>query len=368
MAFEARATRSAWPRSILRFGVPAIGCLVLAVGIHGDTDWPYVVTGARDLGLRVYATHPDVQVGPTALALVRAAHWLVGSYGAAIGATVVAALLPLVLGIVDRLSQWRPDVPAELLSLTLVAVGWAFLASRGHVDDAIVIAAALSALWAARTQQPLVCGVLLGVATSAKPWGLIFLPTVLLLRDRRIRAAVCAVMVTAAAWLPFVIAAPGTLDAIRPALPLHPASLLGFLFGLHAPLWVRPVQFLAAVAAGIVAVRRGAWAALPLVVMAIRILTDPFIWGYYAGGLIVAALPVERTRHYRYPWLGILGFALLLTPALMRAPLSAVVADRWDAWPAVLARTALLALAVVVGLRIRNLRTKDTAAGTAVNL
>ena len=338
--------------SVLRWGMPAIVCLLLATTNRGDTDWPYMVAGARSLGLRVYATHSKVQVGPVALAVVRFAHWITGSYSHIVGATLVAALLPLGLIVVDRMAGWRPRPASELLSLALVTIGWMFVAGRGHVDDAIAIVAALWALSAARAGRPLQAGALVGLAAAAKPWGLIFLPILLVLRHHRPRAAAAAAAVTAVAWLPFVVAAPTTLDALRPALPLHPASLLGFVFGLHAPLWVRPVQIAAALGVGTIAARRGNWYAVPLAVIAARILADPFIWDYYAGGLIVAALLVERVRRHRYPWLGALGFGLVLSLGLVPASLNGLIADRWEALPIVVTRTTLIGLVILVGLRL----------------
>lgn len=98
--------------------------------------------------------------------------------------------------------------------------------------------------------------------------------------------------VSAAAWLPFVVADRHTLSAGRPAVDTDASSVL-HLLGLplgQGPWWVRPLQLSVAVVLGVIAVRMGRWTAAPLVAITTRIVLDPAVLTYYVSGLLVAAL------------------------------------------------------------------------------
>ena len=70
------------------------------------------------------------------------------------------------------------------------------------------------AVRAVATAQPILAGLCVGLAAGAKPWALVFLPILLVLPGRaRWHAATWAVAAVCAAWLPFVLADPGTLTA-----------------------------------------------------------------------------------------------------------------------------------------------------------
>jgi len=59
------------------------------------------------------------------------------------------------------------------------------------------------------------------------------------------------------------------------------------------PGWDRPAQLLLGAAVAFVAVRRGRWAAVPLAVLAARLLLDPATYPYYTAGLLVACAAVD---------------------------------------------------------------------------
>jgi hypothetical protein len=140
------------------------------------------------------------------------------------------------------------------------------------------------------------------MAIAAKPWGVVAVPLVLALDGAwRWKALAIAAGIGAVAWLPFVLADPGTLDTVKPAVITDEASVL-HLFGLsltEPPSWVRPVQLGAAIALGATAALRGRWAAVLLVGIAMRLALDPRAFLYYSVGLAMAALAWDllRSRH-----------------------------------------------------------------------
>src|SRR5207247_1740458 len=112
-------------------------------------------------------------------------------------------------------------------------------------------------------------------------------------RRQAVRALTLGLALGVAAWLPFVVADPHTLSAAgRFAIVNDPGSALQAL-GVHmagAPHWVRPLQLALGLALGVAAALRGRWAAALLAGVAVRIALDPGTFGYYATGLVAAAL------------------------------------------------------------------------------
>jgi hypothetical protein len=120
--------------------------------------------------------------------------------------------------------------------------------------------------------------------------------------DRRWRMLWVAMAVGAAAWLPFVVAEPSTLGAMRPTLATSPASII-HLFGVgldYQPVWVRPVQLFGSLVAGSLAVWRGRWAAVLAVGIAVRLALDPGVFLYYSAGMVLGAIVWDLIRS-RWP-------------------------------------------------------------------
>jgi hypothetical protein len=132
---------------------------------------------------------------------------------------------------------------------------------------------------------------------AAKPWGMIMLPLILVLPWRLWwKPLVTAGTIAAVAWLPFIIADAGTLEALKPAVRLEPDSLVHLVGFSDAPEWIRPVQLAATLAVGVLAVRRGRWPSVLLVGIATRLLLDPGTFTYYSSGLVLAALVWDLLR------------------------------------------------------------------------
>ena len=214
---------------------------------------------------------------------------------------LTAALAPVVLWTLEDLARRErpPTDQSRIRSLSLVAgmvlvPVWDLVAVRTvHIDDAIALAASVGALAMARRDRPWWSAALIGLAVGAKPWAVAFLPILLLLRHHRTRAIVLAVALGTVVWIPFLVAAPRTVEALRDfRLAVAPRSALHLLglAAVAAPVWLRPVQFVAMAAAAAAAVARGRWQGLIFVAMATRILLDPAFHSYYLTGLVVGAV------------------------------------------------------------------------------
>jgi len=282
-------------------------------------DWRWFVQGSELLfgthhpytplpgGMHLYANYPEVQIGPLSLLLATPFRLLGRTGGRLAASLMLTAVAPALVFILERttVAVWH-DADRRLVALTtflgglVVVQAWSPLATiYARLDDVLLLGAITVALWAVAHRRPWLVGAMLGVGMALKPWGIVALPLVLALPRRHWwRAAGVAGAITAVAWLPFVLADPATLGAVRPQALTSSASVLGLL-GVpfaDAPLWVRPLQFGAALLLGSVAVARGRWGAVPLVGIALRVGLDPEVFPYYSTGLLLAALAWDLLR------------------------------------------------------------------------
>jgi hypothetical protein len=252
-------------------------------------------------GLRLYVSHPEFQFGPVAV-MATAAVRLVGRGDAmTLARLLTAALAPVVLWTLEGLARrerpsahWPTIARVSLVAGMVLVPAWDLVAvSTVHVDDAIALAASVGALAMARRDRRWWSAALVGVAVGAKPWAVAFLPILLLLRHHRARSIVLAAALGAVVWIPFLVAAPTTVEALsdfRLAVATRSAlHVLGFA-AAAAPIWLRPVQLVAMAAAATAAVARGRWPGLIFAAMATRILLDPTLHSYYLTGLVVGAV------------------------------------------------------------------------------
>ncbi len=288
-------------------------------------SWHFFATGANVLfsaghsgGLHLYATHPQLQIGP--LAFVVAA--LLGGFGhwpSEIPALVaMSATGPPLLAAVWRLLP----APERGHRVRLVLAGLVFLpvwaevtTGFAHLDDLLALCLSVAALHAVRRERPVLAALALAGATDAKPWAAAMAVVLLALPGSRrwLGLGVFAVAV-AAAWLPFLIADPHSIAAARFTIPNDPSSALRAL-GVSAartPAWDRPAQLALGAAAGWLAVRRGRWQAVVLLVIATRMLLDPGVYPYYTSGLLLGTVVVDLVlTRWRVPWFSVAAAALL---------------------------------------------------------
>jgi hypothetical protein len=276
------------------------------------SEWTYFELGARTLihyhheslysggGLHLYVTDPQLQIGPLAFLLIAPFEWLPWSIVAALFVAVMALCGLAATVTAMRIGQAVRGASLSSVGIPVAAAGavvagiWGYDSGAWrHLDDAIaLLLTAVSMFLIVRGKPWWLVGLLLGTAAAMKPWAVILVPVIFGLPRRDVAKTLLMVITTAAAWwAPFVIGAPQTASALgRYLVVVQPGSVL-HLFGFHGTVqsWLRPTQFVLGVGAGTVIARRGSWIAAPLAAIAIRVVTDPYAYGYYGLGPLLFA-------------------------------------------------------------------------------
>jgi hypothetical protein len=303
------------------------------IPVHGSS-WHYFVTGAHafvspDL-LSLYARHPELQMGPLTFLVVApfvlVLHGVPGELGAIALMTAVGLLVVRELRVLsaDRFSrgQWL------LVSLIIMAVWTELSVHWAHVDDAMALLCSIIGLRLIRTGHPWAAAVLLALAVDFKPWAAPFVALLLLASPRRwVPLGIVWLATVAVAWVPFFLGDPGTLTALRFGISIDPASTLHLLGtpGNVTPSWDRYAQIFGAVVLAAIAVWRKRWAAVFLVVVAVRLLLDPGTKNYYDAGLVVGAGLFDLALSYSIvPLATIATFVLVYLPSYALADLPTV--------------------------------------------
>lgn len=333
---------------------------------HGGIAWIFFVKGSsllftgdynghnRPGFLHLYASYPGFQIGPLAFGFAQVIRNLVpgqpvGAYQGVVPAQLIMSAIGLLtLVVIRRIALLaRPELAGRrefrltfLAGGALFMIAWMELAvAYGHLDDSLALLLAAAAVLAAIQGHPILTGLALGLAADAKPWALIFLPVLLLsggmsrwrspdqaalpvrasVRAWAISAA-CMVAVIAAGWLPFFIAAPGTVRALHYTIANMPDSALHALGvnNLQTPHWDRQAQIIVACALALIAMGRRRWPAVLLLGAGARIALDPGVHGYYTAGIMVGALlwDLLGSRRPAPIWTVISFCALNLVPLL----------------------------------------------------
>jgi hypothetical protein len=217
-----------------------------------------------------------------------------------------------------------------------------------HPDDVLVVVATVGMLAAVARRRPAIAGAILAAAVAAKPTALVLVPLLLAFNGRARRDALAFGSLGLLAWLPFVVADPRTLLAAQPQTLVQPGSGLAVLglAGEATPSALRLLQLVAALGLGWLAVRRGHWAAVPLIGFGVRVAIDPGDWGYYAVTVVVAALAWHVLSDSNWiPWAAMVAWLAVGAPAGLGRHLQPHVP--WSA-QAVLRLTVPLALVALV--------------------
>jgi hypothetical protein len=285
-------------------------------------------------GLHLYATHPQLQIGPLSFVVAQVLRHAGPDQGLVVAQVALSIVgLFLVQAIAGIAAQVRPSLAADpgrlrgtvLAGGAVFMIAWVELAvAYTHLDDALALALAVLAVRAVISGRPGMAGLCVGLAADAKPWALVFLPIVLSLPGRaRWQAIAVALAAVAAGWLPFVLADPGTLAATGhfTILNLPPSALRALgVTDPRTPGWDRPAQLVVGWVLGTVAVLRRRWPAVILLGVGARIALDPAVHGYYTAGVLVGALLWDTLGARRpYPAWCLTSFAALnLAPLLTR--------------------------------------------------
>lgn len=328
--------------------------------VYGGSALAGTMPGYHAGALHLYATAPQLQIGPLPLLCYSAVGWLpIGPLravwlGLIMGcglATVIAVdQLRIALG-ARRAAWWRSGIELVAVAGAFAAIGW-----FGHLDDALAITGiAWAAVMISRRSSWWAPALMLGLAAMCKPWAVVTLPMLLALpRPHRLRAGIVWFAAAAGPWLPFLLADNRTAHALA-TLPYRINAWSGLrVLGLHAhavaPVGLHAAEIAAGLLLGLVAVRRGQWLAVPLIALTSRMVLEPKFFLYYAAAPIVAALLWEARS--RLPvW-------TLLVAALQVGAVY-VLPARWFAVGQVVLAVVVLARFLVVRRRPERLRPDD---------
>jgi hypothetical protein len=224
----------------------------------------------------------------------------------------VTALVLHVLGRLDISARWR-----VLIGVAAVGAGLthgAFV--DGHPAEAITPLLWVLAAIAARRNESLRAGALVGVSAGFELWGVLGVAVLLLAPSlrRAVSAAAVACAVVAATFAPFYVF--GSFHMFDYEWRIADGTLLGLLVGPGAhfgwPLRLLQAAAACGVAGGVALVLRrrtthAVWI-VPLVVVIVRIALDPLAYGWYwleaeALALVGAGLLFEQRLTLRR-WLG----------------------------------------------------------------
>jgi hypothetical protein len=305
--------RVAWPWWVL--WPWALAWVAFQAGMAGQS-WHFFAQGGRLLfanapgaGLRLYAAHPDLQIGPLALAVSSVFRAVGPGNGETAAIAAMSLTGPLMLAAVWRLvpaQERRPRSRLLFAGLLFLPV-WAELTTHfAHLDDLLALAFSVAALHAVDRRHPVWAGLALAAAVDAKPWAAAFVVLLLALPRRQWLIALAAFTGgIAVVWLPFLLANPRTLAVVHFTIPNDPSSALRVLgvTAARTPWWDRSAQLLLGVAGGAVAIWRGRWPAVLLVALAARIMLDPAVYAYYTSGALLGTIVIDLVvTRWRLPW------------------------------------------------------------------
>ncbi|MBW4041454.1 MAG: hypothetical protein HIU86_04920 [Acidobacteria bacterium] len=267
-------------------------------------SWFFIVRGVHVLlgphALSLYATHPELQMGP--LTFLISAPFVLLPHGIGSGAAAVVMQAAGLVALREVRLLLHPGDPTGdrrwLIAAAMTMVAWTLLAvSFGHPDDVLALVGAVLGVRLLRSGAVLRAALVLGLAVDCKPW-IAPLALVLLAAPKRswLPAGLVLVVVVLAVWTPFLIQ-PGSLRATGFTIAVDPTAtirLLGLADG-RTPVWCRPAQLLIGAVLVAFLARRGRPEAALLVVVVVRLLLDPSTHLYYDSGALLGASMVDLT-------------------------------------------------------------------------
>ena len=318
--------------------------VVLSWTSREPTDWSLLTGGAKALfgphPLSLYATHEYLQAGPPGLVAVRLFDVLPWGIGEPLTHVVLAVLGWSLLWLTERWYvkgarffsiPFKDGLQTLLVGLPVMLI-WTFLAGGApHIEDGLAFLTFLLAARAVADGRDLRAAILVGLTAAWKPWGVVALPMLLGLKDRRRMAGaiIVAVAIPAACWLPFLLADAGTLKQVSHGFVLQQNAALRAIgmSGSHVPSWWRGAELAGAFAGACIAAVRRNWMVAFAAGCTARLLLDPAGFDYYVAGLILATALTERIAGLA-PWrTALLSFTFVYTQIIFTS--SALVTLRF---------------------------------------
>lgn len=299
--------------------------------------------------LHLYAADPEIQVGPPTLLLAGALEKVLLHQAMLVWSVLIGLCGLGTVRAAELTARARGAAPAvaatgALAGGSIVMAGWSALYQYFHLEDAVaVMCIACAYAVIARGGRWWSAALLLGLASACKPWAIVGLVLVFALPARRRTPALAlAVGFAAAWWLPFIIAAPGTVHAVASLpSPVFTTSVWATSHWPHplAPPGFRLLQLGLAMLLGLWAIIRGRADRAVAVMFAARVLLDPRFYTYYAIGPLAGALIWDLTSRRRLPvWTAFTAVCELAVPVV--AP-DAVVGWTTAFWSLTLITAAL---------------------------
>ncbi len=317
--------RRLWATVVVAWGL----VWALASRIGGMYSWHYFVTGGQLLihpgwsqgGLHLFATHPELQMGPLTMVVAAGvvgavgpgpSSWIAGALMLALGALDVWLLALLAPG--PRLKRW-------VVAALVVIPAWSVLAVHyGHLDDVLALSFMSAGLLLARRRQSWPAAVAIGLAAAAKPWALPMLFLAWGEREHRVKRLALGFVVSVLPWLPFIIGDPRTMHISSFVIENAADSALR-VWGVTDPMtpwWCRFAQLALGALFAWYAARAGRIEWVPLAVIASRLVIDPGTYLYYTSGLVLAALAVDLSGGRRRPRLALVVSGWLLVDLVLK--------------------------------------------------
>lgn len=277
---------------LLAWTVPAAAAGSLALlggGAGGDTS--LFVAAGRTL-LSPHWSHAfansAIQAGPLQLALF-------GSIGRSRTALAVVLGTATALLVLAAARAVGVRSPALLGAVGLVAVSSGFTSGgyhSGHPADAVLPLVWILAATEARRGRTLRAGLLIGLSAGLETWGILGVAVLALAPRRRDagRGMTAAIAAPALVFLPFLLGGHFAMGSYQ--WSVNSRTFLSLLVPQGASFgWsLRVLQGAFAVSAGVGAARllrhsaHAPWV-VPLAVVAVRLLLDPFFLSYYLAGI-----------------------------------------------------------------------------------
>lgn len=292
-----RAAAALRHRDLLAWVVPAAvaGTLALLHGAAGGDTQLFVIAGRTLLSTHwSYAfANSEIQVGPLQLAVFGS----VGRSGTALAVVLAVTAVLLLMAVAHRAGARNPVL---LCALGLIAVAVGFTSAGyvyGHPADAVLPLFWILAALETRRGRVVRAGALVGLTAGVQTWGLLG-AAVLALAPRwreTDKGVLAAAGVAAVLFVPFVLGGHFAMGSFH--WNIDPQTFLSLLVapGIRYGWSLRLLQGTVAVGAGVGVARllRGSphapWV-VPLAVVAVRLLLDPFALPYYLMGVWGPAL------------------------------------------------------------------------------